>query len=101
MNNAISLPIEQRQPSVLTPDCIRRIGLLNNVARELKQQGFVLGQQEILPVRWSKRPAVEIRRDLSVSIMHIVCRAEQTWFDQGRGYAIYRGVTVWWKQDEN
>ncbi|MCZ4065632.1 hypothetical protein NB636_06305 [Oxalobacter aliiformigenes] len=96
MNNVIALPVKQHQPAVLTPDCIDRISRLNDVARDLKQRGYTLGQQELFPIRWSSRPAIEIKRDLSVSIMPLVCQSELTWFDENKGYTVYHNVTIWW-----
>lgn len=91
------MPGKQHQPAVLTTDCINRVRLLNEVARDLKHRGFTLGKQELHPVRWATRPAIEIKRNLSCSIMQIVCQSDMTWFEAGRGYAVYRGVTVWWR----
>ncbi len=91
---------KQHVPTVLNTEVLERIGLMNDVARDLKNKGLVLGQQELYPLRWQNRPSIEINRKLSLSIMSVVCNAAITWFDEGVGYANYRGVTVWWRQYE-
>ena len=95
MNLSICRPKENK-PNVLTCDVLTRIRLMNEVARDLKKQGISLGQQELYPLRWQSRPSIEINRKRSISIMSVICKAELTWHDEGIGYAVYRGVTVWW-----
>ena len=97
--NILSMNTNQKKhtPVVLDMACQARIAIMNDVARDLKKRGYTLGLQKLYPVRWNSRPAIEIKRSLSVSIMPIVCQSGQTWFDEGNGYAVYRGVTLWWR----
>lgn len=91
---------KKHAPSVLDAACQTRLGIMNDVARDLKKRGYTLGQQELYPVRWNSRPAIEIKRNSDAAIIDVICFAERSWFTDGRGYAIYRDVTVWWRAYE-